>query len=81
MSDRLVVVDVDGTLTRSDVRGYVETVYLGVYDYIHTGVVDFLNNLVWCKPMLPPSRHCVVYCVACNLTVVSTMPNTPPVTF
>ena len=47
MCDRLAVVDVDGTLTRSDVRGYVETVYLGVYDYIHTGVVEFLNNMVW----------------------------------
>lgn len=46
----MVVVDVDGTLTRSDVRGYVETVYLGFYDYIHSGVVDFLNNLVWYIP-------------------------------
>ncbi len=46
----MAVVDVDGTLTRSDVRGYVETVYLGVYDYVHTGVADFLNNIVRCSP-------------------------------
>lgn len=46
MADRMVVVDVDGTLTRSDVRGYVETVYLGMYDYVHSGVADFLNSIV-----------------------------------
>jgi hypothetical protein len=54
--DLLVVVDVDGTLTRSDVRGYVETVYMGVYDYIHTGVVSYLNFTVSLFPLpFPPS--------------------------
>jgi hypothetical protein len=43
--DKIVVVDIDGTLTRSDVRGYVETVYLGRYDYIHEGAVTFFSNL------------------------------------
>jgi hypothetical protein len=41
-SSRIVVVDVDGTLTRSSVRGYIETVFLGTYDYIHVGAVPFL---------------------------------------
>lgn len=39
---RVVVVDIDGTLTKSNIRGYVETVFLGTYDYIHVGVVLFL---------------------------------------
>lgn len=44
-SDKIVVVDIDGTLTRSDVRGYVETVYLGRYDYVHDGAVTFFSTL------------------------------------
>lgn len=43
--DKVVVIDIDGTLTRSDVRGYVETVYLGRYDYIHEGTVTFFHLL------------------------------------
>jgi hypothetical protein len=43
--DKIVVVDIDGTLTRSDVRGYVETVYLGRYEYIHDGAVTFFSLL------------------------------------
>ena len=39
---RLVIVDIDGTLTRSSVRGYVETVFLGTYKYIHAGVVSLI---------------------------------------
>lgn len=42
----MAVIDVDGTLTRSDVRGYVETVFLGMYDYVHPGVARFLNSMV-----------------------------------
>jgi hypothetical protein len=45
VNDRIVVVDIDGTLTRSDVRGYVETVYLGKYDYIHDGAIAFFSSL------------------------------------
>lgn len=44
-TDKIVVVDIDGTLTRSDVRGYVETVYLGRYDYVHDGAVTFFSTL------------------------------------
>jgi len=43
--DKLVVMDVDGTITVSDVRGYVESVYLGRYTYVHDGVVPFLQIL------------------------------------
>lgn len=43
--DKIIIMDVDGTVTRSDVRGYVESVYLGVYNYTHDGVVTFLNTV------------------------------------
>lgn len=42
---QLVVMDIDGTITKSDVRGYVSTVYLGNYSYIHGGLVNFLRAL------------------------------------
>mmetsp|Transcript_8616 Transcript_8616/g.12856 ORF Transcript_8616/g.12856 Transcript_8616/m.12856 type:complete len:468 (-) Transcript_8616:84-1487(-) len=45
VTDKIVVVDIDGTLTKSDVRGYVETVYLGRYDYVHEGAVSFFSLL------------------------------------
>jgi len=44
--DKLCVCDVDGTITKADIRGYLETVYLGCYTYIHDGVSDFLKLLV-----------------------------------
>lgn len=44
-TDKIVIMDVDGTVTRSDVRGYVESVYFGIYDYTHEGIVTFLNSL------------------------------------
>lgn len=45
VSTKLVVMDIDGTITRSNVKGYFETVYLGVFTYIHEGIVDFLLHL------------------------------------
>ena len=44
-SDQIIVMDIDGTITRSDVRGYVESVYFGMYNYTHDGIVAFLNAL------------------------------------
>eukprot|EP01031_Cornospumella_fuschlensis_P041210 gene41210-50289_t len=35
LQDKLVVMDIDGTITRSDLTGYIQTVYLGLYSYIH----------------------------------------------
>ena len=42
---KLAVIDIDGTITIADVRGYVESVYLGVYTYVHDGIVNFLRVL------------------------------------
>jgi hypothetical protein len=44
---KIVVVDVDGTITRSSVRGYVHTVFMHSYTYIHEGVAEFLQTLVY----------------------------------
>ena len=44
-TDKIIIMDIDGTVTKSDVRGYVESVYLGVYNYTHDGIINFLNEL------------------------------------
>lgn len=41
--DQLVICDVDGTITKSDFRGFIETVILGRYSFIHSGVSSFLS--------------------------------------
>ena len=41
----VVVCDIDGTLTKSDVRGYMETVYLNRYTYVHQGAVKLIKSL------------------------------------
>ena len=43
--DKLAVVDIDGTITKSDIPGYVKTVFMKEYKYLHTGVVAFLRTL------------------------------------
>ena len=42
---KLVIFDVDGTITKSDVVGYVESVYLNTFTHHHSGVCQFLNQL------------------------------------
>ena len=43
--DKFVIMDIDGTITKSNVTGYFQTVYLGLFTYIHDGLTPFLNNL------------------------------------
>jgi hypothetical protein len=43
--DRLVVSDIDGTITRSDVIGYIDTVQLRKYDYTHAGICRLYSHL------------------------------------
>ena len=45
LNSPLVICDIDGTLTRSDVRGYMETVYLNNYTYVHQGAVKLIKSL------------------------------------
>jgi hypothetical protein len=44
-NDRLVIMDIDGTITKSDVTGYIQTVYMGMFSYVHEGIVPFLRSL------------------------------------
>lgn len=44
-NDSVVVVDLDGTLTISDVEGHIRTLRLGQYDYLHPGACDFYTKI------------------------------------
>lgn len=45
INNPIVVCDIDGTLTKSDVRGYMETVYFKRFTYVHPGAVKLLKSL------------------------------------
>ena len=47
----VIIADLDGTLTISDVEGHIRTLRLGQYDYLHKGACEFLHKLkeVGCK--------------------------------
>ncbi|OQR99514.1 lipin [Thraustotheca clavata] len=44
-NDFAVIVDLDGTITISDVEGHIRTLRLGQYDYMHMGSCDFFTKL------------------------------------
>jgi len=44
-ADSLIVMDIDGTITKSDITGYIQTVYMGMFSHVHDGIVPFLNTL------------------------------------
>ncbi|KAL7485840.1 hypothetical protein ACHAW6_011499 [Cyclotella cf. meneghiniana] len=44
--DSVIVCDVDGTITKSDVRGVIDTVVQEKFSHIHRGVCKFFNELV-----------------------------------
>lgn len=43
--DRLLVVDIDGTITRSNLRGVIDTILTEQYTYCHDGVCQFLSSI------------------------------------
>jgi phosphatidate phosphatase PAH1 len=43
--DRVAVVDVDGTITKSNVRGVLDTIVTESYKYCHEGVCNFLSKM------------------------------------
>lgn len=45
-TDRVVVCDIDGTITKSNAFGVFDTMILESYVYIHDGVATFLSNLL-----------------------------------
>ncbi len=46
VNDAVVVVDIDGTVTKSDVRGVISTILTENYDHVHSGVCHFFTNIV-----------------------------------
>lgn len=45
VDDRIAVVDIDGTITKSNVRGVVDTVLTQTYLYCHDGVCELLSTI------------------------------------
>jgi hypothetical protein len=45
-TDKVVICDLDGTVTKSNVRGVWDTVLTETYQYLHDGVCSFLQSLV-----------------------------------
>lgn len=46
VNDQVIVVDIDGTVTKSDVRGVISTIVTERYDHVHNGVCQFFSKLV-----------------------------------
>ena len=44
--DRIVISDIDGTVTKSDVRGVIDSIILKSYVHAHDGVCEFFSKLV-----------------------------------
>ncbi|GAB5031067.1 lipin-like protein [Nannochloropsis oceanica] len=43
--DRVVVSDIDGTITKSDIRGYIHSVHLGSHHHTHRGIGRLFSHL------------------------------------
>lgn len=44
--DRIIIIDIDGTITRSNIRGVVDTVLTEQYQHCHDGVCEFFSSLL-----------------------------------
>lgn len=44
--DTVIISDVDGTLTKSDMRGVIDTLVTKRYSHVHDGVCAFFSNIV-----------------------------------
>ena len=44
--DRIVISDIDGTVTKSDVRGVIDSIILKSNSYAHDGVCEFFSKIV-----------------------------------
>jgi hypothetical protein len=53
-NDRILVFDIDGTITKSNVRGLWDTVLVDTYDHVHPDIARFLHDVTTAK-------HHVIY--------------------
>jgi phosphatidate phosphatase PAH1 len=63
-NDRILVCDIDGTITKSNVRGLWDTVWVDTYDHIHPDIARFLNHIT-------SERHHVVYVTSRPLSLLT----------
>ena len=47
--DTIVISDIDGTVTKSDIRGVIDTLLTETYGHVHEGVCSFFSELVQYK--------------------------------
>jgi len=45
-SDKVIISDVDGTITKSDIRGVYDTIIQDNFTYCHVGICEFFHSLV-----------------------------------
>lgn len=55
--DSVIVCDIDGTITKSDVRGVLDTVVQDNFKHIHSGVCKFLNDVMNAYELDRETRH------------------------
>lgn len=44
--DQIIVVDIDGTITKSNIKGAFTSMFLADYTHVHDGICQFLEDLV-----------------------------------
>lgn len=54
--DRVVIMDIDGSVTKSNIMGIVDTLITESYSHCHPGVCQFLSKLIKEQPPAPPSQ-------------------------
>lgn len=59
-TDSVIISDIDGTITKSNVRGLIDTVVTDSYNHCHQGICSFLSRLA-SKQLYPGSTTRVVY--------------------
>jgi len=46
-NDVVIISDIDGTVTKSDVRGVIDSIVMKSYNHVHDGICGFFSNLVY----------------------------------
>mmetsp|Transcript_27972 Transcript_27972/g.32254 ORF Transcript_27972/g.32254 Transcript_27972/m.32254 type:complete len:372 (+) Transcript_27972:128-1243(+) len=62
-TDSIVVSDIDGTVTKSDIRGVLNTVLTEGYTYAHPGICKLYSDLVKCADYKSETTCCVTQTV------------------
>ena len=69
--DRIIVVDIDGTITKSNVRGVLDTILTTQYQHCHPGVCKFFSSLLLVKRQFNQQTR-LVYLSSRPITLANT---------